>query len=66
MIIRIENSELFVGLSEAEAVKRVTEHGYEARVIHRDQWTATLIKDYDPLRVKLSVDSNKVVKAEIG
>jgi len=66
VITRIENPEIFVGLNIEEAQRRIAEHGYEARIIHNNVWTATIIKDYDPLRIQLSVDSGIITKAKIG
>jgi len=66
MIIRIGDPEIFVGLNLDEAQRRIAEHGYEARIIHNNAWTATIIKDYDPLRIQLSVDSGIITKAKIG
>jgi hypothetical protein len=66
VIIRIENPEVFVGLNVEEAQRRIAEHGYESRIVHNNAWTATILKDYDPLRVQLSVDDKIVTKAKIG
>lgn len=66
MIIRVENPNLFVGLTLEAAQVRIAEYGYESLLVHCDNWTATIRKDYDPLRIQLSVEKGFVTKAEIG
>jgi hypothetical protein len=66
MITRIEDPEIFVGLTSEEAQRRIAEYGYETKIVHNNAWTATALKDYDPLRVQLSIDSNIITKAIIG
>lgn len=67
-IIRIENTEVFVGLELAKAQREITAHGYEARLVHEDGRTIVpnYKPDYDPLRVNLHTVKGKVVKAVIG
>jgi hypothetical protein len=68
-ITRIENPEEFVGMDLNEAKVQITERGYECRVVHIDKITRFEFNpklNYDPLRLNLWVDANKVTKAVIG
>ena len=67
MIVRIENPDIFVGLDLKEAQRRITDHGYETVVVSVDnKMRMTPQGGYDPLRVKLSLEKDKVTKAVIG
>ena len=65
-IRRIDKVSTLVGLTLKAAQDYCEEHGYESVVVHDDVYTHAVIKDYDPLRVKLSTEKGVVVKAEIG
>jgi hypothetical protein len=65
-IRRIDKVSTLVGLTLKAAQEYCEEHGYESVVVHSDNFTNTAVKDYDPLRVKLSTEKDVIVKAEIG
>lgn len=62
-IVRIEDPKIFIGLSVEEARKRIAEHEYDTRII---QLHVPYRPDYDPLRILLFVQNDKVVDAKIG
>lgn len=66
-IVRIENAEMFVGLSLNDARSQIVGYGYEARLVYADGKTlVSSFRDYDPLRVNLYIENNLVVKVKIG
>ena len=65
-IVRIENPQVFVGLSVTDATSQIRGHGYEPCLEWADGITIASNKDYDPLRVNLRVKANVVIKATIG
>jgi hypothetical protein len=65
-VARIDNPDQFVGRDAELAKAQITENGYEAVVIRNDKWSRTPLKDYDPLRIRLSISKGIVTKAEIG
>ena len=67
-IIRIDDPQVFVGISLEKAVAQIEEHGYEARLVWADNRTihTDYKPDYDPLRVNLHALDGKVTKAMIG
>lgn len=70
-IIRIENAQVYVGMTVEIAKKDIEGHGYQCRIVHIDNRTIHpeynfLTPDYDPLRVNLSAVSGKVTKVTIG
>jgi len=62
-IIRIEDPKVFIGMSVEIARQEIISHGYDTRVIHHN---TPYKPDYDPLRVCLFVEKDKVVDAKIG
>jgi hypothetical protein len=68
MIVRIEDPNVFVGLSSDDARTQIVGRGYTPRVVWADNNTlvADYKPDYDPLRVNLHIEKNRVIKATIG
>jgi hypothetical protein len=62
-IIRIEDPKIFVGMEIERARTEITSHGYDVRVI---QAQTPYKPDYDPLRVLLFTQNDKIVDAKIG
>ncbi len=62
-IVRIEDPKTFIGLSVEEARRQIIDHGYDTRVI---QYQTPYKPDYDPLRILLFTQKDKVVDAKIG
>jgi hypothetical protein len=66
MITRIEDPSIFVGLSYAEALSKIQEHGYEPVLVRSNSVPQVILRDYDPLRVRLTCEKNIVTAAVIG
>ena len=66
MIVRIEDPKIFVGLSADDARRQIEGNGYEVRMIKIDGSYNYSVKDYDPLRVNLTIVNNIVSEATIG
>ena len=62
-IIRIEDPKVFVGLSVETARQDIISHGYDVRVIQKN---LPYKPDYDPLRICLFVEKDKVIDAKVG
>jgi uncharacterized protein (UPF0335 family) len=62
-IIRIEDPKVFIGLSVETARQEIISHGYDTRVIQKN---LPYKPDYDPLRICLFVEKDKVIDAKIG
>jgi len=67
MIVRIEDPKTFVGMSADDARRQIEGNGYEVRMAKIDGISYTSsVKDYDPLRVNLTIVNNIVSEATIG
>jgi hypothetical protein len=66
LIVAIENPEVFVGMSLDDARCQIGGYGYTTRITKVDNHHIVVMKDYDPLRVNLQIEGNKVTKATIG
>lgn len=62
-IIRIDDPKQYIGLSAKEASSQIKSCGYDVRIIQKN---TPYKPDYDPLRVCLFVEKDKVVDAKIG
>lgn len=62
-IIRIDDPKQYIGLSVAEASSQIKSCGYDVRTIHHN---TPYKPDYDPLRICLFTEKDKVVDAKIG
>lgn len=67
-IIRIEDVSKFIGMDANAARSEIIECGYECRIVHSAGRTHhyLLKPDYDPLRVNIWIEKDKVSKATIG
>lgn len=62
-IIRIDDPKVFIGMPVETARQDIISHGYDVRVIQKN----LLYKpDYDPLRICLFVEKDKVIDAKVG
>lgn len=66
MIIAIQNPSVFVGLSLDDARSQIAGYGYSSRVTFANGRVLAHVKDYDPLRITLKLDKNRVTEAVIG
>lgn len=64
-IVRIDDPKIFIGMSTEGARRQIVEQGYEARLIASTNHKVHK-PDYDPLRVTLIVEKDKVLEATIG
>jgi hypothetical protein len=62
-IIRIDDPKKFIGMDIKEASSQIRSCEYDVRVINKN---LVYKPDYDPLRVCLIVEKDKVVDARIG
>lgn len=62
-IIRIDNPKIFIGLSPDEASSQIKSCEYDVRIINK---LVPYKPDYDPLRICLIVEKDKVIDAFVG
>jgi hypothetical protein len=65
MILTVEPSK-FVGLSLDDARAQITGYGYSYRVTMADGVKMPHRRDYDPLRINLKLQDNRVIEAVAG
>ena len=56
----------YLGLTEAQAMKKAREQGRPARVVRKDDEVFPATLDYNPDRVSFEIDDGKVTKATFG
>lgn len=67
MIIAIKDPAIFIGLSLNDAQSQIAGYGYSCRILRVDNsYFVPRGKDYDPLRVNLKIQKNRVYDAYIG
>jgi hypothetical protein len=62
-IIRIDDPKVYIGMDVEAARRDIISHEYEVRVIQKN---LPYKPDYDPLRICLFVEKDKVIDAKIG
>lgn len=65
MILAVDPSK-FIGLSLDDARNQIMGYGYSSRVTKVDGRALIVTRDYDPLRLNLSIENNRVVNVTVG